>query len=822
MKVTRYLALALVLIAVLAAVGWYLRNSIIERLSGPLLAQYGLTITGVSLDALATDSASISYLVLEHESGTTIAIDDLRLPIRAPSTGMRPFSAAKVRIVPAAGDGQPLALAALTEQLLALPDVVPGTVIGVAELEVSPYPAVRDLRWSAGEARQELSASLGAVNFLLRVASQGDGRYEAALSMQLASVNRPAQVVEAMVQRTGAGFLLTGSAAIDLPATGMTVSAIAESLGADPAGIEFASGTAAIEISAEVTGDANGGARLEVLVAPSAPIEFAYSVESGNVNTVSVRSAGPIRISATYPEIRWAISEEQLILSLTYKDWLDVSATASKLECGNGPACSMAVKLVADNVDLDTARAARLEFAGAHDLRMADGGFNLSVRPNARLSLAGLSFAETEAAGVTARLQSGATLSLTDSGWQLSAAAIDAELDSLALDEAMSFSAPLTIRDLAVDYADQATSVTALLNSASSQLSWQKLLITLPGFRGDFSLRDDTFATRLSTVGLQREATIIAEHNPGEGTGRLSVSDGALSFAAGKLSGRVSPWSHQWDVSAGTVSWDLQLGWQLSDAGPAISGTTWMQLDRLAGSYGDTAIAGLSTRLAASLPATTGFNVDPGRIEIALLDVGIPVENISADYVLHPAGLAADVTNLRMQAFGGVVTADPFTYRVGAETNSLLLRADSLELVELLTLEEFEAVQLTGRIGAELPVVIEGTTVSIYDGKLTGEAPGGVIRYRPDAVPSGDATTGMGLVTRTLSNFEYDTLESSVAYDKDGDLVLKMRLNGRNPDIQGGRTVVLNLSIENNVPQMLRSLQATRAVEEILDKRVRK
>jgi len=173
-------------------------------------------------------------------------------------------------------------------------------------------------------------------------------------------------------------------------------------------------------------------------------------------------------------------------------------------------------------------------------------------------------------------------------------------------------------------------------------------------------------------------------------------------------------------------------------------------------------------------------------------------------------------------AEGGVIQADPFIYDLESERNSLLLRAESIELTELLTLKEFEAIELKGSIGAELPVTIEGDVVSIMDGTLIGEAPGGVIRYKPDIVPDDGRTLGNGLVTRALSNFEYETLTSTVGYSKDGDLVLQIQLAGRNPDFEDNRPVVLNLGIENNIPQMLRSLQAARAVEEILEKRLRK
>jgi len=53
-------------------------------------------------------------------------------------------------------------------------------------------------------------------------------------------------------------------------------------------------------------------------------------------------------------------------------------------------------------------------------------------------------------------------------------------------------------------------------------------------------------------------------------------------------------------------------------------------------------------------------------------------------------------------------------------------------------------------------------------------------------------------------------------------LNLQLRLTGRNPDLEEKRPVVLNLGVENNIPQMLKSLRAARAVEEILEKRLNK
>ena len=80
--------------------------------------------------------------------------------------------------------------------------------------------------------------------------------------------------------------------------------------------------------------------------------------------------------------------------------------------------------------------------------------------------------------------------------------------------------------------------------------------------------------------------------------------------------------------------------------------------------------------------------------------------------------------------------------------------------------------------------------------------------------------SSIDLVTRALSNFEYETLTAELDYSKDGDLTLQMHLTGRNPDMESSRPIELNLGIENNIPQMLRSLQAARAVEEILERKL--
>ena len=156
MRATKYIFAIAGVIVILAVAVWLLRNTLIQRISNPLLREYGFSVTYVSLDALATHDASISYLELLHDSGTTIAIRDLKLPIGRSPSGSKVYDAREVTVVtPAGTDGGPLQLAELIDQLLLLPDTLRGNEIVVDEFSLAPYPTISKLHWALGRRRAE-------------------------------------------------------------------------------------------------------------------------------------------------------------------------------------------------------------------------------------------------------------------------------------------------------------------------------------------------------------------------------------------------------------------------------------------------------------------------------------------------------------------------------------------------------------------------------------------------------------------------------------------------------------------------------------------
>lgn len=819
MRASKYIFAVAGVVVILAVTVWFLRNTLIQRISNPLLREYGFSVTYVSLDALATHDASISYLELLHDDGTTIAIRDLKLPIGRSRSGSKIYKAKKVSIVmPGDTDADPLELAQLIDRLLLLPDNLGGNEIVVDEFSLAPYPTISKLHWVLTEGEQQLAATVASISMAAVITQTAATNHTVVFTLLDGLAPTAEHAITASLQRGESVISLSGSAALDLP----TWEAIARLLGILPDEVAFQSGTAELRFAANIADDATQSPTLDAELLPSSPLQLTYSSSPEEIASIVIETGSPVTVAATFPEITWSLQQAQSSLHVSYGEWQKIPLIISDLACHHEPACSMNTRVSMTNARLPVGKVTRVELASAIDVLFPDDGVHVAARPGATLKMTGLSTAERKVGRVDAQFASLARLDLVDAGWRFSADSLDAKIETMSVTEDITVTMPLFFENVLVSELDAIFAASSGVYAPSSQATWSKQNIGLPGFKGNASLQGADVTVDLTTVGLHRNGTVKARHNLDNGAGRLSVVQSAVSLGAQKLSKRVSPWGKDWDVIAGTISVDLDANWQQKKSGAVLSADAAVAIAGLAGYYTDTAFTGLSTQLKVKYREPLGFTAEPSTITVALVDMGFPVENLSASYTLHPGALGADVDNLRMTAFGGTVSADPFSFRTASNSNTLTLHAESIDLTELLSLQDFEAIEVRGRIGASLPVTIEDGTVTIVGGTLTGEAPGGAIRYRPAKPPDKKDTSGIAVATRALSNFEFKTLSSDVNLSKDGDLDLKLQLTGRNPDLDEKRPVVLNLGVEDNIPQMLRSLQAARAVEDILAKRLKK
>lgn len=790
----------------LAVLAWYLRDTLIREISNPLLGKYGIEVTDVSLDALATRDASIAYLELSYEDDTVIAIEGLTLPIIGTDTGFKTYSARRVSIELADGDDAPLEVAPLVTQVLSLNSELAGNAFQITELRLPELPPIHDLRWVLSAGSQNLDARMEMVSMSAVIRSIGEAGHEIAFSV-------PGDRISADLQRNESSFSLSGSSDLNLPSW----SPLAKLAGILPAEIQFDAGTGRLTLDVDIPFDALNPPMAQVELAPSSPWLMSYAHESGETTSVVLQTGEAIRIAAEFPEVDWTLRQASSAMQVSYDNWSDIPLALSDVTCKPGPECSLRADVKVENRLLPVGQVGEAQLSALIEAAFTDDAVELNLQPGAHADVLNLESPGIEAERIGGRLVSPGTLEIVDAGWALAADSIDGNVEGLRATEGVHVSAPVFLEDVRMSELDEVAAASAGVFVPNAEARWLEHVIKLPGMKGGLRLQGDAARAELETVGLQQDGSVQLQHDLQTGAGSLRVDDAVVSFGATALSDRLRPWEHSWDLREGTVAVSLAAQWQESE--PAVRGSVAANVTGLSGHYQDSVFADVSTTLELDYSGDGSLSIAPSALTVGLLDVGVPVTEISADYVLDPDGPGVAVDNLKMTALGGTVRADPFSFHTAGERNTLLLYAESLEMDELLTVREFEAIEVTGSISARLPVSIDGDAVTIANGTLTGEAPGGVIRYLPGAPPDESDASSLAFVRKVLSNFEYESLSSVVDYTEGGDLKLQLRLEGRNPDMEETRPVVLNLDVENNVPQMLRSLRATRAVEEVLEQR---
>ncbi len=201
------------------------------------------------------------------------------------------------------------------------------------------------------------------------------------------------------------------------------------------------------------------------------------------------------------------------------------------------------------------------------------------------------------------------------------------------------------------------------------------------------------------------------------------------------------------------------------------------------------------------------------HFQVRELDAGFPIRNIRGDLwvriPLREKDAPVLVRHFSAELLGGRVSAAEVPLPVGRDEVRFTLDVEGIELAALLQLEQRDDLSGSGRLDGSIPFRWSEAGLAVDRGRLAARAPGGVLQYRPDAGTRALARSqpGLGVAIRALENFRYDLLEAGLDYREDGRLLIRLKIQGENPELHGGHPVHLNISVEENVLTLLKSLQ---------------
>jgi len=323
-----------------------------------------------------------------------------------------------------------------------------------------------------------------------------------------------------------------------------------------------------------------------------------------------------------------------------------------------------------------------------------------------------------------------------------------------------------------------------------------------------------------------------AEHSLATGRGRFHGTVGPVSFDRTEVRLRRlwSPWSFPVELTGGKAAVTVDLGWEAgaSDAIAIRSGTGEIVMDNLSGHYREFAFAGLQTNLQVTTRSLDRISTSrPAEIKLASLSRGVEATHVSltaqAEWNVQDSLPIVEVRDLRGQLLGGIMTSQGVRADLSRPPYSFTVLARALDLAKILSLEQQKGLQGIGLLDGTIPVTVAPRGVTVKDGYFEARPPGGVIQYHASAEAI-KAVTGananMQLVLQALNNFHYNVLQVEAQYVEDGTLNLKARLEGRNPDMKKAPPVHFNLTVQENVPALLKTLRLVQDIEESVQNRL--
>lgn len=278
----------------------------------------------------------------------------------------------------------------------------------------------------------------------------------------------------------------------------------------------------------------------------------------------------------------------------------------------------------------------------------------------------------------------------------------------------------------------------------------------------------------------------------------------------------------QGDIVAGSVSGQGNFSWsQQSDKSWQVGGPLRFSLQNISGLYKDIFFVDLNTEVNAELTTPLGLrSLGSQSASIASLDVGLPLTNIAWQYSFDAAARQFSIKDASSALLGGNIVIPEFDYDAEREQNEMTVVISNLDLASIIKLADYPGLMVDGLISGYLPLQFRDNKILIDAGLIGALKPGGTIRYTP-ANQATSANPTIKLVNDALSNYQFESMNADVFYDENGDLRLAVQLRGNNPDMNNGQAINLNVNITDNLPTLIRSLQASRVITEVLEQSLR-
>ncbi|WP_444932393.1 intermembrane phospholipid transport protein YdbH family protein [Microbulbifer sp. SSSA002] len=390
---------------------------------------------------------------------------------------------------------------------------------------------------------------------------------------------------------------------------------------------------------------------------------------------------------------------------------------------------------------------------------------------------------------------------------------INSQLGTVTSEQA-SLSGTLNFIDSKVALNNELISFDSAFETSHLELETPEKYSVSAAAKGKLSLQNNQLVSHSQIVAGPVEIELNGHYDLLTSSGKLKFSIPDVTFNTGKTLSETLQ-----GLPADIVSGTLSAGGSLSFP-PQSGDNFYINLLDIAVIYKESFATGIVGKLEIENKDGHWITPVPSPLSIASINAGLPLEKIQLSLQLDKQ---KDITLQQFSAdfLRGRVTSEALVWNLNQESRKSTLSAQGVSLEALTEVTHSENFAASGHIDLTIPLVTGAEGITVEAGHLRGEAPGGQLRYYGAFSPQMLASNPqLKLIANALEDYEFRTLEGRVDYPASGDLQLQLKLVGRSDAIDSDRDLVINLNLENNIPDMLRSLQASRDLTKTLEKQL--
>lgn len=219
------------------------------------------------------------------------------------------------------------------------------------------------------------------------------------------------------------------------------------------------------------------------------------------------------------------------------------------------------------------------------------------------------------------------------------------------------------------------------------------------------------------------------------------------------------------------------------------------------------------------------LDINNAHLSIERMQQGFVLGPVTAEFGLQlpfqdPWQSTLYLEHHTIKALGGRISVPNQKYSL-ANTFLLPVVFKGISLEKLMQQYPSDKISIDGEVSGTIPLYWNSKQLTVKRGYLDALAPGGHLQVDSSALKSlAGSNPSLKTLAGVLGNFYYQQLSASIDYDKDGELLLTLQLKGSNPELENGRPVELNIELEEDLPALLKGLQLSNSLNDVIRKRV--